>query len=54
MAQNKNKTKQDKYKHSILTAKDDIKYRRYKTKKISNGEKPLPKKEWKKKQGKKK
>lgn len=37
MAQNKNKTKQDKHNHSIFTAEDDIKYRHYKTKKISNG-----------------
>ena len=43
------KTKQDKHKHSVFTAADNIKYRQYVNKQMAKGEPAMDKGEWRKK-----
>jgi len=43
---NKRTTPQDKYKTSVFTAAQDLKYNNYRNRTVANGKQPLPKREW--------
>jgi len=40
------RTPQDKHGHSVFTAADNIRYRKYRQEKIAKGEQPKSKREW--------